>query len=580
MKNLPKTYRTRFSQGLRLNPAIACLATALWVTLASPAALAAVKGWDSGLANDLFKDGNPPGQLREAKCKDKDCIDAMENLQAALNDWYALELSEGQQDKKDAVSIQDKADNKAKNDEGDAKIKEAIAGLGQPKDKGKLAQKKQEQNSAKDANEKGNKGKSAKDILKDKIKKLLEKLLDCEKTKCPPPEQPITPTPTPTPQPVVPGGGGGGQAKPPPPNITIPPLPAGGCFKDQAEKDAFLDKLDKIRKPIFDQWYIDRKEANEDKASQVAKDKFAQSDANLRAIDAAIAAANTMGLCPTPTPKPSGGGAKTPPPGKGKPKAPPKVRTGGNVSLPEDNFCALISENKIKIDSVGTGETIGHIGDLKIKNLTDQPVTCYHGPAVVESKSRKGQDYVCPRGQTVTIAAHDTATVPMDGVCINRNKPPVGKGVTGDLILNTGDPNVPQNPNSHIPAKQARDLLRICTSKYDAAEKLQKDGALKDLPYKDKQKQKDIVVQWSTWCDPRISEITGAPPATKDDLRKVVYKQVEAKGPMSPETKKKVDQGIDTIFEKVELTTAKAKDLEKPEGSAEESTPAESSPPQ
>ena len=122
MKNLPKTYRTRFSQGLRLNPAIACLATALWVTLASPAALAAVKGWDSGLANDLFKDGNPPGQLREAKCKDKDCIDAMENLQAALNDWYALELSEGQQDKKDAVSIQDKADNKAKNDEGDAKI--------------------------------------------------------------------------------------------------------------------------------------------------------------------------------------------------------------------------------------------------------------------------------------------------------------------------------------------------------------------------------------------------------------------------------------------------------------------------
>src|SRR5262249_2995310 len=35
---------------------------------------------------------------------------------------------------------------------------------------------------------------------------------------------------------------------------------------------------------------------------------------------------------------------------------------------------------------------------------------------------------------------------------------------------------------------------------------------------------------------------------------------------MPPETKKKVDQGIDTIFEKVELTTAKAKDLEQPQG--------------
>ena len=224
---------------------------------------------------------------------------------------------------------------------------------------------------------------------------------------------------------------------------------------------------------------------------------------------------------------------------------------------------ALASSGQIKIDTVGTGETIGHVADLKIENLTDQPINCVVGPMVLESKSRKNQDYVCAKLQTAKIEPHGTRTVPLDGVCINRNKPPVGKGAPGDLVVNTGDPTIPQNPDSHVPANQARDLLRICTSKYDAAEKLQKDGALRDLPYKDKQKQKDIVVQWSTWCDPRISQITGAPPATKEDLRKVVYKQVEEKGPMSPETKKKVDQGIDTIFEKVELTTAKAKDLEK-----------------
>jgi hypothetical protein len=70
------------------------------------------------------------------------------------------------------------------------------------------------------------------------------------------------------------------------------------------------------------------------------------------------------------------------------------------------------------------------------------------------------------------------------------------------------------------------------------------------------------------------------PPATKDDLKKVVYKQLGEKGPMSPETKKKVDQGIDTIFEKVELTTAKAKDLEKPEAPAGGTTPVESPVPQ
>ena len=71
--------------------------------------------------------------------------------------------------------------------------------------------------------------------------------------------------------------------------------------------------------------------------------------------------------------------------------------------------------------------------------------------------------------------------------------------------------------------------------------------------------------------DPRICEVTGAPPATKEDLKKVVYKQLEEHGPVTPDKRKKVDEGIDTIFDKIELTTEKAKDLEKPE---EEATPA------
>jgi hypothetical protein len=79
-------------------------------------------------------------------------------------------------------------------------------------------------------------------------------------------------------------------------------------------------------------------------------------------------------------------------------------------------------------------------------------------------------------------------------------------------------------------------------------------------------------VQWSTWTDPRICEITDAPPATKDDLRKVVYKQVDEQGPLTEEKKKKIDDGLDKIFENVELTTEKAKDLEKPKRE-EEGTP-------
>jgi hypothetical protein len=219
----------------------------------------------------------------------------------------------------------------------------------------------------------------------------------------------------------------------------------------------------------------------------------------------------------------------------------------------------------VKVDAVGTGETIGHVGDLKIQNLTDGPLRFFIPPLILESINGSSQDYVCPKGETVAIDPHGTATVPMDGVCINRKKPPVGKGVSGALVVNTVDPAIAQHSDCHIPAKQAGSLLRICDSIYDAVDKLQKDGEFHDFPYKEKKEQQEILVQWSTWANPRISEVTKEPPATKDDLKKVVYKQVEEKGKPSSKTKKKIDKGIATIFEKVELTNEKAKDLERPD---------------
>ena len=192
---------------------------------------------------------------------------------------------------------------------------------------------------------------------------------------------------------------------------------------------------------------------------------------------------------------------------------------------------------------------------------------------VLESGSGKNQDYVVPHGQDVALRPHESKTVPMDGVCVNRHKPPVSKGIGGDLVMNDPAGNIPHDSHSHLKRGDSDKLLRVCTAKYDAVDKLQKDGAFKDLPYRDKEKQKDICVQWSTWSDPRIAEIEGGNPATKDDLKKVVYKQVEEQGPVTSDKKKKIDQGIDTIFDKIELTNEKAKDLEKPEGEAVEETP-------
>jgi hypothetical protein len=227
--------------------------------------------------------------------------------------------------------------------------------------------------------------------------------------------------------------------------------------------------------------------------------------------------------------------------------------------------------DKIKIETIGTGETIGHVADLRIQNLTDEPLDMIIPPFILESNDAKNQDYVCPREKSVTIASRQTETVPVDGVCINRDKPPVAKGAAGELVVNTVDANVAQHSDCHIPAKAAGDLLRVCGSIYDAVDQLQKDGTLKDFPYKDNQQQKDILVQWSTWSDPQVCDVSKAPPATKDDLKKVVYKQIDKKGTPSSDTKDKIDKGIDTIFEKIELTTAKAKDLEKQEQPANQS---------
>src|ERR1700730_6868529 len=145
-----------------------------------------------------------------------------------------------------------------------------------------------------------------------------------------------------------------------------------------------------------------------------------------------------------------------------------------------DSLGSLVASGKVKVESAGTGETIGHIADLKIQNLTDQPLTCVISPMILESGSGQNQHYACPSGQSVALNPQQTKTVPINGVCLNRNKPPVGKGVSGDLVMNEANPAIPQNSNAHLVATDANRLLRICASKYEAAEQLQKSGALKN----------------------------------------------------------------------------------------------------
>jgi hypothetical protein len=543
--------------------------------------------WDNNLREKWFKDDKtdpkkPTHRLAPTTCDD--CQKIADQLQAVLDDWYVLQYAEGEAIRKDGLNKQDGDRQKAGNTCKD----NAMAGLGQPDTKGfKAKQEKQKQDAKSDPKKFGDRKALAAEL--ERLKKLLDDCLEqCNKpaTDGGGTKKPETPTPTPTPQPA--NDGGKNANAPPVFDIQIPPLPP--CFDSEKDRQAHRDKLDELQKKLTT---VKKKYGVEfaeppDNAWKEFKEKWenAIKEINDQTTPGADGK-DKIDKVAVPCPKGGGSGpakGKTPTPGK--PKRAQRTTTGHNVSFddggggPSEDFCALISENKIKIDDTfGTGETIGHVADLVIENLTDQPIEFTIPPMILESGGGKNQNYACPQGESVTLNPHESKTIPLNGVCLNRNKPPVGKGVGGDLMINVGGDNC--GSDRHFKPKDVDNLLRICTAKYDAVDKLQRDGALKDLPYHDKQKQKDICLQWSMWSDRRVCELTGAPPATKDDLKKVVYKQVEEHGSVSPDKKKKIDEGIDTIFEKIELTNQKAKDLEKPEEettSGDESTTEETPP--
>jgi hypothetical protein len=239
------------------------------------------------------------------------------------------------------------------------------------------------------------------------------------------------------------------------------------------------------------------------------------------------------------------------------------------------------------MDISGTGQTIGHVASLRLTNMSKNPMKLTIPSMILESVSGKTQHYAVPGGEEVALAPGETKTVPVEGVCLVRNKPPVAEGVTGDLVINEGGSGSVPGSSLKIPSETAQKMMRIARATYEAAKRLEKEGALKAIPYSDPKKKKDIVVQWSTWMNPELSKLTGVPPATKEDLQKVVYKQVEQSGPVTPQKKKKIDEGIAAIFEKIELTSEKAKDLENTDSPEQRNappasganTPAEASPP-
>ena len=223
---------------------------------------------------------------------------------------------------------------------------------------------------------------------------------------------------------------------------------------------------------------------------------------------------------------------------------------------------------KVSGETSGTGQTVGHVADIKLRNLTDQPLQGYLPATVVESR-RGSQDYVIPRGQDLALQPHETKTVPLNGTCLERDRPAAGQDDPSLIYDNVDEPDI----DSHFAPSEVVRLTNVERCIDQAVDQLRKDGAFDDFPYSDKQEQENIALQWATWASPDISDITGSPPANKDDFKKTVNDQVSKHHKPDKETRKKIDDGIDKMWDGIELTSEKAKDLEKTEGPEEEETP-------
>lgn len=89
------------------------------------------------------------------------------------------------------------------------------------------------------------------------------------------------------------------------------------------------------------------------------------------------------------------------------------------------------NSDQLNVKVRGTGQTIGQVLLLEIKNRDNNSSgRLTIGPALVPGKG-KTQAYVIPGPTEVEVPPGGTITVPIDGVCIDPDKPPLGSGDKG-----------------------------------------------------------------------------------------------------------------------------------------------------
>ena len=86
-----------------------------------------------------------------------------------------------------------------------------------------------------------------------------------------------------------------------------------------------------------------------------------------------------------------------------------------------------LDPNQLRVTTVGTGRTTGHILNMEVKNLTDRDMEIHYTPVFVPSDG-KHQPYIVPGSGTIEVPAGSEVEYPLHGYCADNRKPPIGKG--------------------------------------------------------------------------------------------------------------------------------------------------------
>lgn len=260
---------------------------------------------------------------------------------------------------------------------------------------------------------------------------------------------------------------------------------------------------------------------------------------------------------------------------------------------------AASGSGPLQFSIAGTGDTIGHVADLRITNTGNQP---WQGtvtfPPMLTPLGGDRQPYaLCPiqwpgppylptnpflppilpppaplipeppqklewalygpvrmpgitapllqLGLTGSLAVGETATIPMAGICLSSRLQPLGKGETGKARF--------ASTTSPEEAQRWAETLHTVHQIIVAATQLQLAGAFNTPFTKDLAKELRTIIQWTVWFHNAAEE---GKPITEDDFARKVYDQAAANagGKLSAEQKEQLQPGIKQLWGAILLT--------------------------